>query len=555
MIVFSTDRQTADRQIDAIIFYLTAFGYIDGEFDVSERVFVREYIRRLVESRIDGAGVTDPSMRRQLVDQFNEHFLNVFRQTDNYVRELFSESFAEGEDLNNFVYAKLKLRAFEIYQSFDETNQRQLLSTVEELIAADGVIHPAEVRFRDEVKALLQAEAPQFVEPEKPAVATTLSLQAPWVLRASGASHPILDAIEHPYSRDPHTLMNQAATDYQLISTAIANLDAQRQRGEGRLQGKASFSELAGGGEFLDGYVYCLPPDPGKSYELLVLGDLHGCYSCFKAALMQSNFFGKVEAHKQDPVNNPDMRLVLLGDYIDRGIYSLEGILRAALRIHAEMPNNVFLLRGNHEYFVERNGRVMSGVMPAEAINTWMGPIPVEHFLEMKRLFDAMPTMLAFERTLMVHAGIPRDDTQGAKLRDLASLNEPDIRFQMMWSDPSEVDYVPIDLQKQNARFPFGKHQFRRFMERIGCNTLIRGHEKINEGFEVTYDEGDLRLLTIFSAGGAHNNDLPAQSNYRMVTPMALTIEYRDGHHTATPWEIDYQTYNSPAQNGLLTAA
>jgi hypothetical protein len=59
-------------------------------------------------------------------------------------------------------------------------------------------------------------------------------------------------------------------------------------------------------------------------------------------------------------------------------------------------------------------------------------------------------------------------------------------------------------------------------------------------------------LLNLFSAGGRGNNDLPQESNYRNVTPMALTIKYRDGHSTATPWIIDWERYNDPEKNGFF---
>jgi ATP-dependent Lhr-like helicase len=35
---------------------------------------------------------------------------------------------------------------------------------------------------------------------------------------------------------------------------------------------------------------------PGRVYDLTVLGDLHGCYSCLKAALLQADFFAKLDA-------------------------------------------------------------------------------------------------------------------------------------------------------------------------------------------------------------------------------------------------------------------
>ena len=56
MIKLNPDPQIAEQQIEAIIFYLTACGYIDSEFDLSEKAFVRAYLRKLVTARIDGHG-------------------------------------------------------------------------------------------------------------------------------------------------------------------------------------------------------------------------------------------------------------------------------------------------------------------------------------------------------------------------------------------------------------------------------------------------------------------------------------------------------------------
>ena len=83
------------------------------------------------------------------------------------------------------------------------------------------------------------------------------------------------------------------------------------------------------------------PAKPGRSYELTVLGDLHGCYSCLKAAVMQARFFEKLSAYKADPEQLPEPKLVLLGDYIDRGIFSLNGVLRSVLLLYLTAPEHV----------------------------------------------------------------------------------------------------------------------------------------------------------------------------------------------------------------------
>jgi hypothetical protein len=122
----------------------------------------------------------------------------------------------------------------------------------------------------------------------------------------------------------------------------------------------------------------------------------------------------------------------------------------------------------------------------------------------------------------------------------------------MMWSDPSTSDEVPEELQATSNRFAFGREQARAFLHRMGVRTLIRGHEKVNSGFEPIYDDPDLQLMTLFSAGGANNDDLPPRSSYRAVTPAALTIRYRDGQLDIEPWAIDYESYNDPERNNFF---
>jgi len=328
---------------------------------------------------------------------------------------------------------------------------------------------------------------------------------------------------------------------------------AQRIKGEGKLDGKHDVAQFEGQAPFLDGHVYVHPANPGETYELTVLGDLHGCYSCLKAAVMQADFFAKVEAYRADRTR-PNPKLVLLGDYIDRGRFSYNGILRSVMQMFVAAPEHVYILRGNHEYYIEYKGRIYGGVKPAEAINTLIGYMPGEMFEAYMHFFEQMPNLLLFDRLMFVHAGIPRDSAIAEKYRDMASLNDSELRFQMLWSDPSTADYIPDDLQAQNARFPFGKLQFEKFMGTLGCTMLVRGHEKIDEGFRSIYPDSTAALLNLFSAGGAENNDLPENSSYRTVTPMALTIDVEQGNARVTPWEIDYRRFNDPRRNRFFAS-
>jgi len=548
MLTFSDDPNTAEAEMRALIFYLTAFGYIDGEFDLSEKTFVRSYIRQLVQERaLQAMPDAEEAARNDVIERFTAHFHEVFQEIDYGVRALFTEVVAKGEDVETFVYNKLKLRCYEIFRSMGAGNQQAMLDTIDELIAADGTLHPAEVKFRDEVRALLEAEIPLSPD-DIEAVPSDLVIGEPERIEPHADDHPFFQQFEEHYSADPVVMRRQSQLDHDLITKTMALFEEQRAAGSGRLEGKHDVSAFAGEAPFLDGHVYVHPAPEGEC-ELVVLGDLHGCYSCLKGALMQSNFFAKVEAYRIDPKNNPDVKLVLLGDYIDRGMFSYNGVLRAVMQLVNTAPEHVYVLRGNHEYYLEFNGRIYGGVKPAEAINTLVGHMPEQMFQAYMNLFESMPNILLFHRTLFVHAGIPRDNTLREKYSDLSSLNESEIRFQMLWSDPSQTDFIPDELQAQNARFPFGKLQFQRFMSTLGCNTLVRGHEKVAEGFRRVYDDGDTVLLNLFSAGGKDNEDLPQDSSYREVTPMALTIRFGREGRTVTPWAIDYQHFNEPSRN------
>lgn len=549
MINLSSDPTIAEQQIEAVIYYLTTCGYIDTEFDLREKAFVRSFLRKLVTARVDGQGDLAPDVRFEQIERQHEHYVERFQQIDYDVKSLFSEAVAEGEEVNAFVMSKLKLHCYELLEGLDDGARSDLLGVVDEFINADGVVHPEEVKFRNELAALLGRR----VQTDSVAASTAkVAIAKPSQLSRKQDNHPFFKGFEHHYSDDPGKIRQQIDADIRLLEQTEEKWDEMRAKGNGSLGGKQSVDEFAGGPEFLDGHVHGVPKPKGD-YELIVLGDLHGCYSCLKAAVMQSDFMNKVKRHRSDP-SAPDVRLVLLGDYIDRGRFAFNGVLRAILKLFLTVPENVYILRGNHEYYIEYNGRVYGGVKPADTINSLAPLLPGEVFERYLKFFEKMPNSLFFDNLFFVHGGLPREATMKERWKDLSALNDPDVRFQMLWSDPSRADAIPDDLQEASARFPFGRLQFRQFMSKIGCAVMCRGHEKINAGFRDMYPKDDLRLLTVFSAGGVANDDIPEDSNYRDVRPMAVTISHTGGETTITPWAIDYRSYQNPDLNAFFRA-
>ncbi len=547
---FSSDPNVADEELRGVILFLVTLGYVDGEFDTREQSFIRGKIADLVQERVR---VTPGSAadREKLTEEGTTYFFGFYDEVAKRVDGLFAEAVEQTENAAAYVLANLKVRCLEVLARLTKPSQYSLLSMLDQLILADGVVHPAESQFREEIAALISEEVEVNLG-DLLAPVRNIEIRANVQLSHKPVAHPFFASTEIHYSKDPMQLARQLRLDETLVTRTRQLLEKQRKAGEGKLAGKKRVDELFDLGPFMDGFVYSEHPIHGRVHELTVLGDLHGCYSCLKAAVMQSNFFDRVAAYRAAPTKAPIPKLVLLGDYIDRGKFGLEGVMRGALQLFLAMPEHVVIIRGNHEYFIDYNERIFAGVKPSETLSTLQPHVPLSFLRNYVALFEELASVFLFDRVFFVHGGIPRDHTLRERYTDLSSLNDDKLRFEMLWSDPARAEVVPMKLQNQTARFSFGRQQTKAFLHNMGCHTLIRGHEKVEDGYERVFDDPDLLLITLFSAGGIDNKDLPPDSSYRDVTPMALTIRSASGHNDIIPWEIDYRGYNDPAFNTFL---
>ncbi|MGE0399487.1 MAG: metallophosphoesterase [Kofleriaceae bacterium] len=525
------------QSVFSVIDLLLTVAYIDGRLHEGEQAMIRRYAKKLA------GHVADPSAPDTLVD-WQARFDEAYAKFETEIAGIVAEVTSSEDD--RYVSTRLKVRAVALFRSFTPADQEVALELLSVVMHADGEVDEVERELHDELVAYFRA-APTLVPAPGPPPADQLVIEPPLTLEPKAFGHPLLDQLEHRYATDPAQLHAQLGSDYHLCFEAITAWERQRARGNGRLLGVTDVGQLAAGTRWLDGHVHILRPD--RPTELIVLGDLHGCYSCLKGALLQTDFIERVLRHQADPATHPDVKLVLLGDFIDRGLFSFEGVLRAALKLFVTFPDHVYLLRGNHEYLVRREASVVSAVNPAEAVPGLAAIAPVDVLEAYRHLFDHMPTSLLFDRTLFVHGGIPREDTI-AGYGDLSNLDDAVVRFEMMWSDPVDTDRVPVELQRESPRFNFGREQFREFMERVGCHTLIRGHEQTDDGFHTVFD-GAQRLHTLFSAGGTDNDDLPPDARYRKVTPKGLIVRAEPGALVGTPFDIEYRAFTAPANNGL----
>nr|AEK86563.1 serine/threonine-protein phosphatase [Camellia sinensis] len=190
---------------------------------------------------------------------------------------------------------------------------------------------------------------------------------------------------------------------------------------------------------------------------------------------------------------------LFLGDYVDRGQHSLETItLLLALKI--QYPDNVFLIRGNHE---AADINALFGFR-LECIERMGESDGIWAWTRFNQLFNFLPLAALIEKKIIcMHGGIGRSIHSVEQIEKLERPITMDggsiILMDLLWSDPTENDSV--EGLRPNARGPglvtFGPDRVTDFCKKNKLQLIIRAHECVMDGFE-RFAQG--QLITLFSA-------------------------------------------------------
>ena len=289
--------------------------------------------------------------------------------------------------------------------------------------------------------------------------------------------------------------------------------------------------------------------EPEKSFY--VVGDLHDDMQSFDQILRSVDFSKNFE----------NIRLIFLGDYVDRGKDRLS-LINKIITLKYFLPNSIYLLKGNHElYRVDQEGNYFSPMLNAspnshhfDLLTFLVNSDKPQHRAFSKQngidrdlielyanLFDSMPSVALFNfvdlKICAMHGGLPRPNLNhesfysGDEFKDFNSLlhdNTIDTvgvlqKKNMLWSDPYEgVEEAFRDSSE--VRFWFSKQQFVSFCEKYDIDLILRAHESQNDGYKTYFND---RLISIFSSGG-RNHDEDSVSNessfYEKVSPNIVRI-------------------------------
>ncbi|KAI1702972.1 calcineurin-like phosphoesterase domain-containing protein [Ditylenchus destructor] len=222
-----------------------------------------------------------------------------------------------------------------------------------------------------------------------------------------------------------------------------------------------------------------------------ICGDIHGQ---FRDLLALFNFNG----------HPPKQKYIFLGDYVDRGAFSIEVIL-LLFAYKMLYPSDIILLRGNHE---SRPMNIRYGFL-----NECVKRYSMEVFENFQLPFYVMPFVAVIEKSIFcVHGGISEDL---ASFKQLEKIERPcdipdlGVLADLTWSDPVDSKGRGCDGFEENPRGAgrlFSRNGLEKFMQSLNIKLVVRGHQVVKGGYEFFADK---RLVTIFSAPnycGSHNN-------------------------------------------------
>ena len=239
-----------------------------------------------------------------------------------------------------------------------------------------------------------------------------------------------------------------------------------------------------------------------------VFGDIHGQYD----DLMRFFQLWGEPSEKQGIGDINAIDYLFLGDYVDRGVKSLETIcLLMSLKI--KYPDKIHLLRGNHEDnlinacfgFLDECEFRLSEDITEEDLNV---------FKTVNEFFEYLPLAAIIENQILcLHGGIGGCLTNISEIeeieRPLSVVHEvtnktEQIVMDILWSDPTDNDEekgIQPNLLRDSKSYgnivKYGPDVVEKFLNNNGLSMIIRAHECVLDGFE-RFDGG--HLITVFSA-------------------------------------------------------
>ncbi|KAK4042033.1 Metallo-dependent phosphatase-like protein [Parachaetomium inaequale] len=191
-------------------------------------------------------------------------------------------------------------------------------------------------------------------------------------------------------------------------------------------------------------------------------------------------------------VQSADTRFVFLGDFVDRGYFSLE-TFTLLMCLKAKYPDRIVLVRGNHEsrQITQVYGFYEECQQKYGNASVWKACCQVFDFLVLAAIVDGT--------VLCVHGGLSPEIRTIDQIRVVARAQEiphEGAFCDLVWSDPEDIETWAIS--PRGAGWLFGHKVATEFNHVNGLKTIARAHQLVNEGYKFHFAEKS--VVTVWSA-------------------------------------------------------
>lgn len=189
----------------------------------------------------------------------------------------------------------------------------------------------------------------------------------------------------------------------------------------------------------------------------------------------------------------PGTQYLFLGDFVDRGFYSLESLL-LLLTLKIRYPDRITLIRGNHELrqITTVYGFYDECLRKYGNVNVWRYCCEVFDYISLGAVVGGPGGVFC------VHGGLSPDVDTIDEIRRLDRKQEvphEGVMCDFLWLDPEDV--AAWAVLPRGAGFLFGENEVRKFSQKNDILLIARAHQLVMEGYKEMFAGA---LVTVWSA-------------------------------------------------------